>query len=133
MRICMDFHARLIDMWRRISLLFIIAVFLCLHFSGVAGAHDISRSESKIEVQGRSVRVDLRINLLELRYVDVNGDSLISYNELDGVIDRVYGDIRRNYTLRSPDLPVQVTLQQYSVVEDHVLDAVLLYVFPQDV
>jgi hypothetical protein len=99
----------------------------------VARAHDVPRSEARIEVQGTQVRVDLRINLLELNGVDLNGDGLISYDELDHSIDRIYSAVRQHYLLSAPDPPIQVTLEHDSVVENHVLDMQLLYVFPSEV
>ena len=98
-----------------------------------ASAHDVSQSDSKIEVQGKDVTVSLRLNLLELPYVDLNGDGFISYDELDHSIDRIYADVKQHYALRDPDLPVQITLRHYGVVEDHVLQMDLLYRFDKDV
>lgn len=111
----------------------IVALVGCFLFSAAAGAHDISQSESRIEVHGREVRVSFRLNLLELGYVDVNGDGIVSNDELDNAIARVYADIKQHYFLEGPGLPVQVTLEKYGVVEDHVLDMELAYQFAQDV
>jgi hypothetical protein len=123
------------NLFRCLSPVFAVLMALawCLCCDRAADAHDIPRSESQIDVQGRNAQVTLKINLLELNYVDANGDGLISYDELDKVIDRVYAEIRKNYILRAPDLPTQVTLQRYSVVEGHVLQAELLYVFAADI
>ena len=110
-----------------------LVLLLSFFFPRISFGHDVSSSESHVEVQGRIVRVHMRINLIELKYVDANHDNVVSYDELDGAIDRIYNDIKQNYILRGPELPSQVTLERYSVVEDHVLDAVLVYVFPADV
>jgi hypothetical protein len=98
-----------------------------------ARAHDVSQSDSKIEVHGREVHVSFRLNLLELRYVDTNGDGLISYDELDNSIARVYADVKQHFLLRAPDPPTRVTLEKYSVVEGHLVDMELNYEFGQDV
>lgn len=66
-------------------------------------------------------------------YVDTRGSGFISYDELDNSIDRVYRDIKQHYILMGPDLPVQVTLERYRVIEDHVLDAELNYQFRDDI
>src|SRR2546422_634208 len=79
----------------------IIAFAVSLACIGTAGGHDISRSESLIEVHGREVDVVLRLDLLALRYVDANGDDRVSYDELDNAIDRIYADVRRHYILGS--------------------------------
>jgi HupE / UreJ protein len=98
-----------------------------------ASAHDVPQSESKIQVQGHNVKVLLKLDLLELGYVDVNGDNVISYDELDSAIDRIYADVRTHYSIRSTTALLQVTLQRYEIVEDHVLELNLLYVFAGDV
>jgi hypothetical protein len=105
-----------------------------MFFVCVAGAsgHDVSQSESKVDVQGREVKVLLRLNLLELGYVDSNRDGRVSSDELDAAIDCIYADVKEHYILRIPDLPLQITLVHYEVVEDHILDMDLLYRFPQE-
>ena len=110
-----------------------IALILCFMFSVVASGHDLSQSESRIDVHGHEVHVTFKFNLLELGYVDTNGNGFISQDELDDSIDRVYADIKQHYVLRSPALPIQITLEQYRVIEGHVLDMELVYQFPQDV
>jgi hypothetical protein len=111
----------------------IIGLVFGFVFSAAARAHDVPRSESRVQVHGREAQVVLRLNLLELGYVDLNGDNLISYDEMDRAIDRIYADVKQHYVLRSPALPTQITLEREGVIEDHVLDMQLLYVFPQNV
>jgi len=111
----------------------VITLLLCCAFSGPVSAHDISQSDSRLEVRGHEVRVAFRLNLLELDYVDANGNGFISYDELDNSIDRIYADIKEHYVLQGPALPIQVTLERCGVVEDHILDAEIVYEFPQEV
>ena len=94
-------------------------------------AHDLSRSESRVDVNGREVRVQLKLDLLELGYVDKKGTGFITYDELDDSIARIYADVKRHYILREPDPPTSITLVRYRVIEDHVLEMELLYEFPQ--
>lgn len=93
----------------------------------------MSRSESRVDVRGREVRVDLRFNLLELSNVDTNGDGAVSYDELDVAIERIYAHIKQHYIVGNPGPPSQVTLKRYGVFEGHVLDLELIYEFPQKV
>lgn len=114
-----------------LRLLILTSIILFVWIAGASG-HDVSQSESKVEVHGPQVRVILRLNLLELGYVDANRDGRVSYDELDTAIDRIYADVKSHYILRTPDLPLQITLTHYGIVEDHILDMDLLYRFPHD-
>jgi hydrogenase/urease accessory protein HupE len=110
-----------------------MTLLLCCAFSVSASGHEVSQSDSRLEVHGHEVRVAFRLNLLELGYVDANGDGFISYEELDNSIGRVYADIKRHYVLQGPALPMQSTLERYGVIEDHVLDAEIVYEFSQEI
>jgi hypothetical protein len=111
----------------------IIALALCCAFPATARCHEVSQSESHVEVRGHDARVTLKLNLLELGYVDTNRNGFISFEELEDSIGRVYSDIKQHYVLGDPGLPVQITLERYGVIEDHVLDAELLYQFPKNI
>jgi hypothetical protein len=102
-------------------------------FVAAASAHDLSRSESQIEVAGHDVHVLLKLNLLELGYVDTDRNGIISYDELDNAIERIYQDVKQHYILRSATLPGETRLRRYGVEQDHILWMELDYVFPQDV
>jgi hydrogenase/urease accessory protein HupE len=109
----------------------VIVVIFFFSLCQPASAHDLSRSESRIDVNGREVRVEFKLNLLELRYVDKKGTGFISYDELDDSIARIYADVKQHYILRGPDSPTSITLVRYRVIEDHVLEMELLYQFSQ--
>ena len=111
----------------------VVTLILYSSLAGTCAAHDFSRSESRVEIHGREAQVALNLNLLELGNVDANGDGVISYDELDRAIDGIYGKIKQHYILAAPSPPSQVTLQRYAISAGHVLDAQLLYVFPQNV
>jgi hypothetical protein len=117
-----------------------ITLLLCSTVADTCAAHDFSRSESRVEIHGREAQVALNLNLLELGSVDANGDGVISYDELDRAIDGIYAKIKQHYILGEvlgqpgpPAAPIRVTLQHYGISTGHVLDAQLLYLFPQDV
>ena len=96
-------------------------------------AHDVSRSESVLVIDGATVRVQFSINLLEFKGVDANGDGRVSYDELDARIEQVFTVIKQHFVLTSPDPPTRVILQRQQIVEDHVLRAELVYTFDQPV
>lgn len=96
-------------------------------------AHDMSRSESRIDVRGHEAHVALKFNLLAIPRIDANGDGVITYDELDPAIDRVYALIRQHYVLDASGPAVQVVLKRYDISEGHVLDLNLIYTFPRDI
>src|SRR5258708_2257160 len=81
----------------RVAIPLLLALTALCMFPGLVLGHDISASQSRIDLQGRIARANIRVNLLELKYVDVNGNGVVSYDELDAAIDRVYNDIKQNY------------------------------------
>jgi hypothetical protein len=95
--------------WTFIALLFALG--------GLASGHDPSRSDSKIQVQGREVHVTLTLNVTELH--DIPGS----------VADAVLG----HYFVRDPGPPVQTTVESYSMLAGSLARMQILYVFPQDV
>ena len=111
----------------------VIAITLCFASPGSARAHDVPRSESRIEVHGHVFRVEFRLDLLELGYVDTKGTGFISTDELDNSIGRIYADFKQHFLVGAPDSPIQITLERYRVVEDHVVDMELVYEFSHDV
>jgi len=98
-----------------------------------ASAHDVSRSESTLSIEGATVRVQFVINLLELKSVDANGDERVSYDELDARIEDVFTAIKQHFVLAAPERPTRVVLQRQQIVEEHVLQADLVYTFDRPV
>ena len=92
-------------------------------------AHDFSTSESSIEIDGSTVRARVSVNLLEFPGTDVSGDQRISYDELDKNIERVFGSIKKHYTLAAPDAPDGIVADRYQIVDDHVLQIDIRYTF----
>jgi hypothetical protein len=101
-----------------------------------AGAHDLSRSEARLDVERRAIRATLTLNLPDLHglpEVDVNGDGRVSYAELDEAIERIYGAIRANYHVRSAVLPIDTTVERYELIGDATLRLTIVYRFDRDV
>jgi hypothetical protein len=68
-------------------------------------AHDLARSESRLDVQGRDIGCSLTVDLLEFPAVDVDGNGKISYEELDRSIASVFARVKEHFVLRAPDVP----------------------------
>jgi hypothetical protein len=93
----------------------------------------MTRSESVLTITDASVMVRFSINLLEFLGVDANGDERVSYDELDARIEDVFAAIKEHFVLAATDRPARVVLQRQQIVEDHVLQADLVYTFDRPV
>jgi hypothetical protein len=118
------------DMRFRVTTTLGAGVIAC---SVVAAAHEVSRSESTLAITDATVHAQFSINLLELQGVDANGDQRVSYDELDARIEDVFMVIKRHFVLAAPDGPTHVVLQRQQIVEEHVLQADLVYTFDRPV
>lgn len=102
-------------------------------FAGPLAGHDLYRSESRLDVRGREVRVAFTFNLLDFPGVDQNGDKVVTQQEFDAAFDRVYAAILAHYSLDSSGPPSRVTRDRYRLFDEHVLDLGMTYTFPQQV
>lgn len=96
------------------------ALILCAlvaALAGSAGAHDVSRSDSKIDIEGREVRVTFTLNPTEL----VNPQASVP----DIVLE--------HYFLSSPASPEKTIVESYSILPGSLAQMEVLYAFPQDV
>jgi hypothetical protein len=99
-------------------------------------AHDISRSESSLEVRGREVDETLTVNLLDFHKLpdpDLNHDGVISYEELDHAIEPLYAAIRSHYVVRSAELPVETIVERHTLGAGNMLRMEITYRFTADV
>ncbi len=110
---------------------FALALLGC--FLAPLKAHDLYRSESRLEVRGREVKATMTFNLLDFAGVDQNGDKVVSQAEFDQAFDRVYAAILQHFSIQSSGPSTRMTRETYKLFAEHVLDLQLLYVFPQQV
>ena len=108
-------------------------LLLVVGCSAILAAHDFSQSESTLALDGASVNVRLRLNLLEFPGVDRNGNGAVSYEELDAAIERVVAAVKEHYVLGAPDAPLRVLVERHEIVDDHVLQMSVRYDFARDV
>jgi hypothetical protein len=94
------------------------ALLAAVGFAAVAAAHPMSHSLSRLAIDGWAVTAVLSIDLLELGTVDRDGNSLVSVEELDAAIDRVYALVREHYRVRAGRDATEVRLERYEVIED---------------
>jgi hydrogenase/urease accessory protein HupE len=109
----------------RTSAALLSLVFL---FNGLAKAHDISRSDSKVEIEGREVRVALTLNVRELKNPVITAHTLSTED-----IQRIFEAVERNYFVSSPSAPVKTTLETYSALGGPLIQLRILNVFALDV
>jgi hypothetical protein len=111
----------------------VLVLALLAGFLAPLKAHDLYRSESKLEVRGREVKATMTFNLLDFAGVDQNGDKVVSQAEFDQAFERVYAAILQHFSIQSSGPPTRMTREKYALFAEHVLDLQLLYVFPQQV
>ena len=102
-------------------------------------AHDVARTESRVEVHGREVLVALTLNLTDLRDPVINfpGSGRLTIAELDGVIGKIFDSVQRHYVLRAvllaPGAPVRIVPGKYVLIDGHVVRLEMLYAFAAEV
>jgi hypothetical protein len=106
-----------------------LVVSLAVILAGPALAHDVSRSDSKVEIQGREVRVAITLNVKELQNPVVPSEPL----DLDKEIGRLFSVVQQHYFVRGPATPLETTLENYSVLAGPLIQMRIRYVFAQDV
>jgi hypothetical protein len=99
-------------------------------WASVAGGHDLSHSESDITVREREVRARLRVDLVGFGGLQWRTVDRIAYEELDRQIDVVFSLIKAHLEIASLESqPASIRLAAYSLVDNHVLDAEIVYRF----
>ena len=96
-------------------------------------AHDVGQSESELVVGGSQVRARVTLDLLEVAGVDLNGDDRISYGELDDGIERIFALLRNYLEITDAERSARITLERYTVKDDHVAQLELLLAFERPV
>jgi len=102
---------------------------LSLAAASPAFAHDVTRSDSKIEIEGREARVYLTLNVKELKSPAIPLEQF----DLNRDIPRVWDSIRQHYFVSSPLQPSEVRLESASVIGGPLVQLRILYVFPADI
>jgi hypothetical protein len=82
---------------QRVPISICVAIYIAF-FTAAVKTHDLSRSESILEIDNALVRVRFTINLLEIDDVDANRDERVSYEEPDRSIERIFGAITQQYS-----------------------------------
>jgi hypothetical protein len=107
---------------------------LLIVLSGASlSAHDFSQSESVVTTDGPMVKVRISLNLLELPDVDTSRNGVVSYEELDAAIERVFDVVRTHYVVGAPDAPTRTSVERHGIADEHVLTMDVRYDFGHDV
>ena len=110
-----------------------VATFILLVATPVF-AHDILRSDAKIEVRGSQARAAFTLNLFELTAPIVPGNPRATPAQLDASIHDIFASFQQHYYLRSSGAPpVKTTLGQYVLIDGNVVHMEVTYDFPDDI
>lgn len=106
-----------------------------LYFATQAPAHEVARTESKVEVHRREVTAALVLNLTELKdpVIDLGPTGRITIEQLDGVIGRIFDSAKRHYLVRAPGEPVDIRQGKYLLIDGHVVRLEMQFTFPADI
>jgi LPXTG-motif cell wall-anchored protein len=96
-------------------------------------AHDLARSESRLEVHGAVVQCELIVDLLEFPGVDQDGNGTISYAELDRSIADVFARVKANLVLASANEPSRIVMTRHELVDEHTARLEIVYTFPSNI
>lgn len=102
---------------------------LAIVLAGPACAHDVSRSDSKVEIHGKEVRVTLTLNAKELTNPVIDTNPF----DLNQDIGRIYGAVQRHFFVTTPAGPIRTTLESDSILAGTLIQMRILYVFERDV
>ncbi len=98
-----------------------------------ASGHELSRSTSRITVDGRTVRMALAIGALDLHQgppVDADGDGAVSVEEVDAAIAAIFAAVRQHVHLSADQRPpLSERLERYGLSGGDTLRLDLAYTF----
>lgn len=104
-------------------------VALC---TGLA-AHDAGTSESRIDVDGATVRCALYLNVADFPVLDQDRNTRVTIDELDRGIGGVFDRVKQLLTVTSGGDPTRVVLDRYRMADDHTMRLDIVYAFPSPV
>jgi hypothetical protein len=108
----------------------VTALALLFALLAPARAHDVSRSESKVDIDGREVRVLFTLNPAQLR-------DPVMPAQVPEAIGSIYALVQQHYSVRSPAAArgeePRVSLEKYEMLANYLMRMEVLYVFGQDV
>jgi len=112
---------------------FRIAAALAAAVTASLSAHDLATSESTLRVNGREVAGTLVLDLLPIAGADANGNGVVTYEELDQSIARVFAAVKEHYVVTAFQDAPRIVLARYELVDDHAVRLELAYTFPASV
>lgn len=111
--------------WARVACVILLSVPL--------SAHDLARSESRLDVQGSEIHCSLIVDLLEFPNVDSDGNGRIGYDELDRSIASVFASVKEHLIVRGPTDPSTIVMTRHELLDEHTVRMELAYGFPANV
>lgn len=110
-------------------------LFLAMLLAGATPltAHDLARSESRLDVHGSEIQCSLIVDLLEFPGVDGDGNGRIGYDELDRSIASVFASVKEHLIVRGPSEPSTIVMTRHELLDEHTIRMELAYSFPASV
>lgn len=106
-----------------------LVLLLLTAATALVQAHDVSRSQSRLDVRGVEIQGSVTLDLVEFPWIDVNHDAVISYDELEPAIERIYAALTAHFFVGGPEPPIRTRVTRYEILEDHLLRLDVHYTF----
>jgi hypothetical protein len=84
-------------------------------------------------VDGAKIVGIVSLDLIELGGIDVNRNDVVSFEELEPQVERIYLGLKAHFFVGAPDPPWRTTVLRYEIVEDHVVVFHVEYAFAREV
>jgi hypothetical protein len=113
----------------------VVVFILCLAaaFGAPAAAHEVSRSQSTLRVSASDVLATVTLDLVEFSGVDLNRDDVVSHEELEPQLDRIYSQLKAHFALASAGALLRTRVLRYEIAENHLLVFHMHYAFDRRV
>ena len=115
--------------WR----LFVAVALLLAWLAGRADAHDLSHSQSDITVSGTTARAHVQVDLIGFAGWQWPRRDVVTYDELDARVEELFGLLKTHLQTTSSATLVSTTMARYGLIDNHVLDADVVYTFDRPI
>jgi hypothetical protein len=98
-----------------------------------ASGHDLSHSQSDITVAGASARARVQLDLIGFNAWQWTRRDVVTYDDLDARIEEAFRLLKTHLQASSSATLVSASMARYGLIDNHVLDADVVYTFDRPI